>query len=85
MRKANQVLTRARTVNSFLAIFILGIVIAGHAAAQNSVGLRILCDGEARNSHITINDRYMGQCPMDLELPAGAINLRAVKEVDSFQ
>gem|GEM_PF-3638178 len=47
--------------------------------AQGTVALRIQCDGDALNAHITINGKYQGQCPMDIHVPAGNIEINAIK------
>jgi len=43
--------------------------------ASGKAGLRILCDGQVENSRVTINGKRMGNCPVDLEVPAGLIHL----------
>jgi len=47
--------------------------------ASGKAGLRILCDGEARNADVTINGKPFGSCPMDIEIPAGRIDLQVSK------
>ena len=52
----------------------VGVVMATFSApseASGKAGLRILCDGEARNADVTINGKPFGSCPMDIEIPAG--------------
>lgn len=60
----------------------VGVVMATFSApskASGKAGLRILCDGEARNADVTINGKPFGSCPMDIEIPAGRIDLQVSK------
>lgn len=50
--------------------------LASATYASGKAGLRINCDGVLRNSKVMINEKPMGSCPVDLEVPAGRISLR---------
>jgi len=52
------------------------------ALASNKGGLRLICDGEFRNSDVYINNKPSGSCPADIEVSAGTIELRVTK-IDS--
>lgn len=45
-------------------------------------GLRIVCEGDARNSTVLINGRPVGNCPMDIEIALGNVDLQ-VSRTDS--
>ncbi len=45
--------------------------------------LRIVCHGSNASALIYVNGKASGSCPMDLFVPAGRIELKAVKVVDS--
>lgn len=47
--------------------------------ASGKGGLRIICDGEARNAEVTINGKSYGSCPADIEVPAGQVDIKVLK------
>lgn len=49
------------------------------AQASGKGGLRIICDGEARNAEVTINGKSYGSCPADIEVPAGQVDIKVLK------
>jgi len=79
----NWLMCRSNHMKSFdQAIFALTLLILGVpglALAQGKAGLRIICDGEVRNAEVSINGKPSGSCPMDIEVPAGKIDLRVTK------
>lgn len=46
--------------------------------AQNSV-LRIACDGDDVGAEVSINGKFRGECPVDIQVAPGTIKLRAQK------
>ena len=44
--------------------------------------LRVACDDTSVNAEITINGEFKGECPVDIQVQAGQIKLRALKKVD---
>jgi formylglycine-generating enzyme required for sulfatase activity len=56
-------------------------------ATPTSVGkpsmLRLACDGNNVGAEITVNNRFKGDCPIDVEVQAGDIRLRAYRKVDN--
>ena len=52
------------------------------ASAERAM-LRVVCDDASVNAEITINGEFKGECPVDIQVPAGAIKLRAFKKVDA--
>lgn len=47
--------------------------------ASGKGGLRIICDGEAKNAEVTINGKSYGSCPADIEVPAGQVDIKVLK------
>ncbi|GAB5605822.1 formylglycine-generating enzyme family protein [Sideroxyarcus sp. TK5] len=51
-----------------------------HAAGS---ALRIVCDGDADGAEVYINDKFKGECPLDLKVPEGRLKLRVQMTVDA--
>jgi TPR repeat protein len=47
-------------------------------AAPSSI-LRIACEGEAQDADVHVNGSFKGQCPVDVPVPAGAVQVRVTK------
>mgnify|MGYP000880663982 CR=1 FL=1 len=52
------------------------------AALGQDAYLRLRCDGDADNADVFINDKFKGQCPIDLSVAEGSIKLKVVKNLD---
>lgn len=54
-------------------------------ASANAAGsmLRVTCDGDDIGAEVTINGKFRGECPVDLKVPAGRLNIRVQKSVDA--
>jgi len=63
------------------SLLIAVLLCAASMAAQASGkgGLRIICDGEAKNAEVTINGKSYGSCPADIEVPAGQVDIKVLK------
>jgi formylglycine-generating enzyme required for sulfatase activity len=55
-----------------------------HAQGRASA-VRVICEGQAAGAEITINGKYRGDCPLDVEVQPGNIELTAVKKVDPLR
>jgi formylglycine-generating enzyme required for sulfatase activity len=71
----------------FPAIFIsLAVIVAGlpsgASAADNSM-LRVTCDGDAAGAEVSINGKFKGECPIDIQVPAGNVKLTVRKKIDA--
>lgn len=55
-----------------------------HVAAQNSV-LRIACDGDDVGAEVSVNGKFRGECPLDIEVAPGTIKLRVEKKGDALR
>lgn len=49
------------------------------APAQAAAALRISCDGSSAAAEVSINGQFKGECPLDVQVEPGEIQLRAVK------
>jgi len=60
-------------------------VMCCHASAQagNAV-LRVACDGEDSNAEVLIDNKFKGECPVDVKVPEGTVMLKAIKKVDEL-
>jgi hypothetical protein len=52
------------------------------AALGQDAYLRLRCEGEAENADVFINGKLKGQCPIDLSVAEGSIQLKVVKNID---
>jgi formylglycine-generating enzyme required for sulfatase activity len=55
---------------------------SGASAADNSM-LRVVCDGDAAGAEVSINGKFKGECPIDIQVPAGNVKLTVRKKVDA--
>lgn len=58
----------------------LGAPFGVHAA--DSI-LRVTCDADAARAEISVNGVFKGECPLDVQVKAGSIQLQALKKVDA--
>ncbi|MCE2723853.1 MAG: formylglycine-generating enzyme family protein [Burkholderiales bacterium] len=47
--------------------------------------LRIACDGDNAGAEITVNQKFAGECPLDVKVAAGQVEIRALKKIDSLR
>lgn len=52
------------------------------AALGQDAYLRLRCEGDADNADVFINGKLKGQCPIDLSIVEGPIQLKVVKNID---
>lgn len=50
-----------------------------HAASL----LRVTCEGPDTGAQITVNGAFKGDCPLDIQVPEGTVDLRVAKAVDT--
>lgn len=58
---------------------------AGQEAGGPIAMIRVACADEAMNAEITVNGQFKGDCPADIPVAAGTIQLRVVKKVDAMR
>lgn len=63
-----------------LAIAALLAMPAAHGAGSL---LRIACEGADARAEVTINGQFKGECPLDVQVNAGTIQLRVAKPIDA--
>ncbi|MES1981654.1 MAG: SUMF1/EgtB/PvdO family nonheme iron enzyme [Pseudomonadota bacterium] len=73
------------TMNSLFSCLLLFIVAcaAPLMVRADTVLLRVICVGEDNGAEVSINGISRGQCPLDMQVPAGVLKLRAVKTLDA--
>lgn len=71
----------------------LGLLLSGFSAfgmpasaaqAQAST-LRVACDDSALGAEISVNGQFKGECPLDIQVKAGTLKVKAVKTIDGKQ
>jgi hypothetical protein len=62
----------------FIAFLMFGLGISTAAAST----LRVTCEDQAAGAEVTINDKYKGECPIDIQLNEGKHSLKAVKKIN---
>ena len=66
----------------FSAFASLATAFAADAHAAGSL-LRVACEGDAARAEVTINGVFKGECPLDVQVNAGTVQLRALKRLDA--
>lgn len=62
----------------------LAVLMAAEAVAADAY-LRLRCDGPSEGAEVRINNQLKGQCPIDLAVPEGKIQLSVRKELGRGQ
>ena len=47
--------------------------------------LRIACEGNDVGAEVSVNGKFKGECPLDMQVGAGTLQLRLVKKVDNLR
>lgn len=63
-----------------LVAALLGFVSTIYAADS---GLRVTCEGGDVGAEVWVNDKFRGECPVDLKVPAGPLKLVVRMQVDA--
>jgi TPR repeat protein len=63
-----------------LVASLLGVFSTTQAADS---GLRVTCEGGDVGAEVWVNDKFRGECPVDLKVPAGTLRLMVRKQVDA--
>jgi TPR repeat protein len=64
-----------------LPLFALALAASSSAYAAGSM-LRITCEGDDIGAEVLINDKFRGECPIDLQVPEGALKLLVRKKAE---
>jgi hypothetical protein len=62
-----------------VTLYLLGVPQAHAQAASPSAVLRIACEGDARDAEVHVNGVFKGQCPVDVPVPEGEVQVRVTK------
>ena len=77
--KIDQPSVSMKTINySLLFIAVIGSSVANAAGSM----LRVTCEGDDIGAEVLVNGKFRGECPVDLQVPAGALKLQVRKKVD---
>lgn len=68
---------------SRLIVFIAALITPLHVFAQASM-LRIACGDGAARAEVSINGAFKGECPIDVQVPPGTVQIRATKPASEF-
>lgn len=64
--------------------FALATALAAHASVHAQVSLlRVTCEGNDVGAEVTLNGKFKGECPVDIQAGSGTVKLRVVKKVDA--
>ncbi len=66
----------------FLSLLLLLAPSSGNAAGSM---LRIACNGSNKGAEVEINGKFKGECPLDLQVPEGKVNLKVWQAVDDLE
>ena len=69
----------------FSACILFGNLAAQSAALAQSSMLRVACEGNDVGAEISINGKFKGECPLDIQVGPGTMQLRMVKKVDTLR
>ena len=64
---------------SYSLLLTLAMTTAANAAGSM---LRVTCEGDDIGAEVLVNGQFKGECPMDLQVPAGNSKLRLQKQVN---
>ncbi len=66
-------------MTTLIRIIVAAAVCLATANVWSASMLRISCEGDSARAEVSINGQFKGECPMDVEVKAGDIRVRAVK------
>ncbi|OGS75521.1 MAG: hypothetical protein A2Z94_00920 [Gallionellales bacterium GWA2_55_18] len=47
-------------------------------------GLRVTCEGDDVGAEVTVNGKFKGECPLDMQVPEGVLRLRVEKKYPMY-
>jgi len=73
-----------KTINllPFFSLFLFLAPSNGNAAGSM---LRISCDGSSKGAEVEVNEKFKGECPLDLQVLEGTINLKVRQVIDDLE
>ena len=71
-------------MNCLLSALVLASSLAALSVAHAQVSLlRVSCEGDDVGAEVTLNGKFKGECPVDIQAGSGTVKLRVVKKVDA--
>lgn len=71
-------------MNCLLSALVLASSLAALSVAHAQVSLlRVSCEGDDVGAEVTLNGKFKGECPLDIQAGKGTMKLRVVKKVDT--
>lgn len=68
----------------YLALLFPIFMLPAFNANAASSALRITCDGDNADARVFVNGKFKGECPLDLKVPSGVVQLRATKSMNDL-
>lgn len=68
----------------FVAFTLLAPCLTLEAHAQGSI-LRVACEGNDVGAEVSVNGKFKGECPLDMQVGTGTLQLRLVKKIDALR
>lgn len=77
---------KAKSMKPILPTLILAgaLAFASGAQAQKSA-LRVVCNGDDVGAEVSVNGKFKGECPIDIEVAPGTLKLRVEKKDPSYE
>lgn len=74
------------TMNLLYHCLLLLLALAAPLAAQADTSMLLVsCEGEGNGADISVNGKLQGQCPPDIKVDAGTLNLRAEADAEQIR
>jgi len=72
-------------LSTTLPVLLFTLLLAALPATGHSAGsmLRVACEGADVGAEVYVNGEFRGECPLDMSVPPGLVELRVVKSVDA--
>jgi hypothetical protein len=67
---------------SIAATLVVLVALAAQTGVAAASTLRIACDDGAAGAEVTVNGKFKGECPIDVQVPAGTANVKVTKTVN---
>lgn len=71
-----------KLLNTYLFAIGLSLPLFSGVASAGSL-LRISCTGQDIGAEVTVNDKFKGECPIEVQVNEGTINVKVLKTVDA--
>jgi formylglycine-generating enzyme required for sulfatase activity len=68
----------------FFCAMVMGFFTASSSVLAQSSMLRVGCEGDDMGAEVSVNDKFRGECPLDIQVSEGPLKLRLVKKVDAL-